>query len=218
MSRQPTHLTLVGGKGPRQRLWDAIRAAAVRPDGQIDPVVQIDSGWLVRTAKTNDSLASEYLRGLLAAGYLMLACDPQRGKPKLYRLTRDNGLEAPRVRRDGSPVTQGLAQEQMWRTLRICKTDTNARELAAYASSAMVPVDEAATKAYLQALHQAGYLTLVAEGKGQGRGGIQARYRLSRDTGPKPPMIQKTHAVFDPNLGEIVWVRPVTEEDAIYGQ
>jgi hypothetical protein len=105
----------------------------------------------------------------------------------------------------------------MWRTLRILRADTNARELAAHASTPQIQVRETAANDYLQNLHRAGYLHRVKPGHGVGRGGIQARYRLIRDTGPRPPMVCRADAVYDPNLGKIVWVKPVTEEDAVYG-
>jgi hypothetical protein len=131
---------------------------------------------------------------------------------------RDNGIDAPRVRRDGSAVTQGLAQEQMWRTLRMHKGDINARELAAHATTEAIPVAETAAKDYLRQLHGASYLACIAEGKGIGNGGIQARFRLISNTGPKPPMVCRTDSLFDPNLNAIVWVKPVNEEDAIYAR
>ena len=73
----------------------------------------------------------------------------------------------------------------MWRTLRMMPGDTNGRELAAHAGTESVPVAEASARAYLQMLHQAGYLTETVPGKGKGQGGVQARYRLkaTRNTG-----------------------------------
>jgi len=164
----------------------------------------------------NSSIAQEYLRGLAKAGFIGLTQEPTRVQPNRYRLLRDNGIEAPRVKKDGSPVTQGLAQEQMWRTLRTIKGDTNASELAAHASTSKVKVAVIAASDYLLHLNKADYLTCTAPGKGVGRGGIQARYRLTRNTGPKPPMVQRIGTMYDPNLNEVVWSDPVTEESAIY--
>ena len=61
------------------------------------------------------------------SGYI--ARDPApvpRGGTIKWHFVRDNGAEAPRVRRDGSPVTQDLGQEQMWRALRMLRGDINA--------------------------------------------------------------------------------------------
>lgn len=219
MSRKPAPLELAGGKGLRQRLWDRIRQIpAPRPFALRDILIggELDS----------ESTAREYITGLFRAGYLDLqqaaitTGPASRRAPALYRLARDAGAEAPRVRKDGTPVTMGLAQEQMWRTLRLLKGDTNARELAAHASTATVPVAETAAGAYLRTLCSAGYLDCTSRGKGLGRAGagIQARYRLKadRNTGPRPPMACRPRAVYDPNEARIVWQADVTDEDAIY--
>ena len=221
MPRKPAHLELVGGKGLRQRMWDRIREIpASRPFSLLD--------ILYGNEIHSECTAREYITGLFHAGYLDLrqaavtTGATSRRTPALYSLVRDAGAEAPRVRKDGTPVTQGLAQEQMWRTLRMMKADTNARELAAHAGTPDIPVRESAAHDYLHNLHRAGYLECVKPGKGVGRGGIQARYRLlptphGQPPGPRPPMVCRADAVYDPNLGKTVWVKPVTEEDAIYG-
>lgn len=214
MARKPAHLELAGGKGLRQRIWDRIR-------GKREPFCFMD--LLFGDELDSESTAREYITGLFHAGYLDLRRAAvttgavSRRLPALYSLARDAGAEAPRVRKDGTPVVMGLAQEQMWRTLRMLKADTNARELAAHAGTPEIPVRESAANDYLGNLHRAGYLELVRPGKGVGRGGVQARYRLISNTGPRPPMVCRADAVYDPNLGKTVWVRPVTEEDAIYG-
>lgn len=179
---------------------------------------------LPRAARVTVSAATirDYRRDLIAAGIVAVVTAATPRTPGTYRLVKDEGIEAPRVRRDGSRVTQGLAQEQMWRTLRMLPGDTNARELAAHACTSATPVAEAAAKDYLLTLAKAGYLLTTQEGKGlgYGRGGVQARYRLkpSRNTGPRPPMICRTRVVYDPNEDKIVWQPSVSEEDAVYGK
>lgn len=207
MPRKPAQVELVGGKGPRQRVWDLIRAKHGAPF----VVAEVTPGDVpLATVRT-------YLQCLLAGNVIGLAADPAPFSVCEWRLVKDAGAEAPRLRKDGSPVTQGLAQEQMWRTLRMLKGDTNARELAAHASTPAVAVRQTAANDYLGNLLRAGYLRLTRAGKGIGQGGIQARYQLVSNTGPRPPMVCRADAVYDPNLGKTVWVRPVTEEDAIYG-
>lgn len=214
MARKPAPLELTHGKGLRQRLWERIRArAAVGADFSLKELVL--GGEATATAR-------DYLIGLEKAGYIAVTQTHHcggRNVEKRWRLARDVGIEAPRVRRDGSAVTQGLAQEQMWRTLVMLGGAVTARELAAHASTDEIPVRETAAADYLGNLLKAGYLALVLPGKGVGRGGIPARYRLTRNTGPRPPMICRTRAIFDPNLGRVVWHdKSVTEEEAIYGR
>lgn len=218
MARKPVS-EFIGGKGPRQLIWDAIRSLADR-----ESITEADI-WnaLVPAAKESIELGNirDYRRGLVLAGILAVVTPAaDSGKRATFCLAKDEGLEAPRVRRDGSRVTQGLAQEQMWRTLRMATGDTNGRELAAYSSTPEVPVSEVAARDYLQMLFYAGYLVCTKEGKGTGKGGVQARFRLlpSRNTGPRPPMICRAKVVYDANEDKVVWAPRVTDEDAIYGQ
>lgn len=213
MPRKPAPLELAGGKGLRQRLWDRIRAA-----GEPFCVADLLHGG------EDEATAREYITGLFHGGYLdlrraaVVRGPADRRGPALYSLARDVGAEAPRVRRDGTPVTQGLAQEQMWRTLRLLKGDINARELAAHASTPAVPVSPVAAGDYLRHLYRALYVVRTGMGKGTGSGGIQARYRILRDTGPRPPMVCRAHCIYDPNLGRVTWTdESIDEEDAIYG-
>lgn len=207
--RKPVTTEYQGGKGPRQRAWEAIRALK----GQEWTCVQIAAA-----SRVIDGTVGSYLNALVKAGVIeIVRHEKARGHAteRFFMLVKDEGLEAPRVKKDGSRVTQGLAQEQMWRALRMLKGDINWRELAALASSSRIPVAPAAASDYLAMLNRAGYLIVTHEGKP----GTQARYRLkpSRNTGPRPPMICRTKIVYDPNEDKVVWQPEITEEDAIYG-
>jgi hypothetical protein len=99
----------------------------------------------------------EYLVGLDAAGYLCAASREQRRHPatalkKGASLAKDNGVEAPRVRRDGSPVTQGRGTQAMWDAITALDTFTHAF-LAEIAQ-----VKPATAAAYCGFLGRAGYL------------------------------------------------------------
>ena len=213
MSRKPVHLEMVGGKGPRQLIWKAIRARAGKPWTLKD--IACDRRVVCEVERVR-----EYVLGLTRAGFVSPEDGPRgHNEPTRHVLVRDVGVEAPRVTRTGKPVTAGLRQEQMWRVLRLLKgADINYRELAANASTAALPVDPTAANNYLQDLHGAKYLQRTAEGKGRGRGGIPARYRLVSDTGPKPPMVTRVNGIYDPNLDKLIWIEPINEETAIYGQ
>lgn len=222
MPRKPV-TEYIGGKGPRQSIWEAVRRLHAA-----NPLEPFD--YLLVRAKIepreqrnliSPSAVRDYLCSLQAAGYLRCVVEAvPRGTLAKLVLAQDAGVEAPRVRRNGEPVTQGLAQEQMWRTLRMLSGDINAAELAAYASTPAVPVELATARSYLAALDRAGYLDTVVPGKGNGKGGTLARLRLkrNRDTGPRPPMICRTRVIYDPNEDRVVYMPRVTDEDAIYGQ
>lgn len=209
MPRKPIS-SYTGGKGPRQKIWEAIRAQGKEAEWE--------KYRIARIADINDQTVATYLQSLAKAGIIEEARREKVNNVAVriwYRLLIDKGVEAPRVRRDGSEVTQGLAQEQMWRTLRMLSCDTNARELAAIASTEKITVAESAAADYLQVLFHAEYLDQIKPGSP----GVQARYRLAktRNTGPLPPMVCRTRVLYDQNLGAVVWAAHVTEEDAIYG-
>lgn len=220
MPRKPAHLEMLGGKGPRQRVWEGIRRLARKSD---NPFTEGDI-WVATEGSEIDvemDLIRDYRRGLVAAGILgTVTAGRHTGAAATYRLLVDEGAEAPRVRRDGSRVTMGLAQEQMWRTLRAIKGDISGRELAAYASTGAVPVSEKAARDYLGNLARAKYVeeTVKGIGGGGGKGGYPSRFRLISNTGPRPPMVQRVDAIYDPNLGEVIWIKPINEETAIYGK
>lgn len=101
---------MIGGKSRRQRIWEAIRQR--RTDFTL-----LD---IVCAAHVETETVRTYLTCLINGGVVVqttVPCHPR--EPKRYRLTRDNGVEAPRLTKSGKPVIQGLATEQMWRTLRM---------------------------------------------------------------------------------------------------
>lgn len=213
MARKPV-TAYAGGKGPRQRIWEAIRARG-------------EAEWtrysIARAAGVADTTVTSYCQALEKAG-IVAKSGEQRinkvGAEVRWTLIRDEGIDAPRLKRDGSRVTNGLAQEQMWRTLRLLAGDLNARELAAHASTAAVPVTVSAAEHYITWLLAAGYLIRTRAGKGLGKAGrgVPARYRLdpARNSGPRPPMICRAKVVYDPNEDAVVWAPIVTDEDAIH--
>lgn len=199
MARKPAHLELSGGKGPRQRIWEAIRRSA---EDFTAPAIE-------RAARIERATVQTYLQALERGAIIEQTGERQAiGERKHYRLARDAGVEAPRLDRQGRPVMQSRGNENMWRTMRIMG-DFSPRELALRASTEDTAIEETTAKAYVKCLAQAGYLTVIDPGHSfiRGKGAKQARYRLiaSKYTGPRPPMIQRTKSVYDPNLGKIVW-------------
>lgn len=195
MARKPADVIAAAPKpSGREVVWRHIRLMA--------------AGFTLRdlnraTDIPRDTIAS-YLQGLTAAGYLERT---PRTDANEWRLIRDVGSEAPRVRPDGTPVTQGLAREQMWRTMK--RLDGFSwRDLALAASTDSVPVADEDAKSYCHDLAVAGYLLEIVKGKGGGKAvSHPSRYRFNRakNTGPRAPMVQRMKTIFDPNLGRVVW-------------
>lgn len=210
MPRKPIHLQVAGKLTPRERVWAAIR--------------ELREGWtqyqVARRAKADDGTVATYLRALVRAGYVErtgslartvtgATISPAAFQESVYRLVRDVGVEAPRLKRDGTPVTQGACREQMWRAMKILHafTPTDLAYAASTEDQAVSPED---ARSYVKFLARAGYLTLLAPAK---PGCSQARYSLARYTGPRAPMVQRVKQVYDPNLGRVVWA-PRPEEVA----
>lgn len=204
-----------GSRGNRQVVWETIRAQ-VAPWTDRDIVLS----RAVVAARIDVDTVREYRRALLAAGIVRVVTKAPKFSASTYELVVDEGLNHPRLRQDGSRVTQGLGNEQMWRALRVLPGDISAPELAITSSTTAVTVVASTARAYLGWLHRAGYVEQTVAGHGVGAGGISARYRLrpEKNTGPRPPMITAVRAVYDSNLEAIVWQEPVDEESCIYGK
>jgi len=200
MARKPI-TALSGGKSPRQRIWEAIRAWAGTGDGTFTASV------LSRTAKLEMSPIQDYLRGLVAGGWAGVAVQGGRGVENVYRLEKDNGIEAPRVRRDGSEVTQGSGNEALWGAISVL--DSFTAQTIADISGATPHT----AKTYCLFLARAGYLKVASQGKGRGKGGVASVYLTvkSRISGPRAPMITRLKAVYDPNLHQVVWMEGADE-------
>lgn len=197
MGRKAVHLTATAARPEgRDVIWAAIRKLRTFSTLELEGATRVKEAT-IRT----------YVMGLERAGYL-LRIDSAPGRvPGAYsaarwELVHDVGVEAPRVTREGKPVTQGSAREQMWRTMRILGTFTY-RDLAIQASTESTSVDEEDAKSYCRYLKHAGYLQLVQRGA-PGRLNVY-RFINARYSGPRPPMVQRVRQVFDPNLNQVVW-------------
>lgn len=200
MSRKPALLEMAGGKSQRQRIWEAIRGLAGFGDGTFT------ASDISRICKIELDPVREYLKGLGAAGYVAIL-NPEASRPggrsvkNVFELARDNGVEAPRVRRDGTPVTQGRGTEAMWAAM-VELDQFNHWLIADFAQ-----VKPSTAASYLLALGKAGMLQVVTPGKGKGKGGIATVWAVGGEHRRKPraPMITRLKAVYDPNVHQIVW-------------
>lgn len=188
-----------GGKGPRQRIWEHIRSL---PDGtkfgvydcQVDSDISYDA-------------AVSYLRVLEKGGFLKRVRRAHNAQYAAWILIADPGIEAPRLDRHGRPVTTGRGIENMWQAVRHFLAEFDARELAAHAGTPSVPVSLDTARTWVATMHAAGYLIEIAPAV---RGRKPARYRLdpTMNTGPFPPLIQRSRVVYDRNLGKQIWQEP----------
>lgn len=173
----------LNGYDSREAMWAEIRTMKSFTIPELKAAVRLHS-----------ETVREYVIGLLNGGYLNV--DHMSNRVSTYFLVRDVGVDAPRVRKNGSAVTQGQGTANMWRTMRILSVFT-AKDLAIAASTETCQIKESTAATYLFYLRAAGYLQLYQ--------GKVYRFVATRYTGPKPPMIQRVKRVFDPNLKRVMW-------------
>lgn len=154
----------------------------------------------------NDHTVRDYLRRLQRGGYLtVIKEEAVKGnlRTHTYELVNDCGMHAPRLTREGLPSVSGMGRVNMWRSMKILR-DFDARDLCASASNDLVSVKLNEASDYIKHLHAAGYLKCIQPANNAGG---MARYRLvpSMQTGPKPPQVQRTKRIFDPNLKRVMW-------------
>lgn len=173
--------------GPgRQEIWEALQQWHERGTFTISDIAE--------KSRANRKSIHDYLACLTAGGYVRH--NPALpGQAASYELLRNTGIHAPRLRRDGQPVLQGQATEQMWRAMVMLKC-FSFRDLIQHAS---VEISEETARSYCKTLLATGYLRVIA--KADPARGIIARYELLRDSGIAAPQIQRVKCVYDPNTG-----------------
>lgn len=203
--RKAVSASMVDGKLPRERIWDVIRSMR-----------RFAISDLAFHAEVPESLAQSYTHALQRAGYL--EPDPYLGIVRdgngqfttgVLLLVRDTGVRAPKVNKRGEPVQQGRAQAAMWQVCRVLTSSFSWRDVWELASSEDVPIAAGAAKSYLLALAKAGYF-MEERAAAPGR---PAKWclRPEMNTGPKPPMIQRTSSIFDANTGRQVWTQTTAD-------
>jgi hypothetical protein len=127
--RGPVHLRPDGAVTNRDRVWAAMRQLKEFTALNLRKASQVDA-YLVR----------DYIKCYLASGHI-------EARGQQYLLVNDAGIEAPKIRRDGSLISQGQGQEIMWRTMRLLK-DFSVADLVAQGKSAGVEIKEDTAGAY----------------------------------------------------------------------
>lgn len=192
MSLQPARLKSANASPTwRDRIWAVMRQ---QKKFTIDDVV-LKSGVARRPVR-------DYLDGLIHAGFV----SRQTGTGQ-YLLVRDVGPEAPVLNHRGQAPAGFCVRDALWRTMKLLKEFT-VIDLAVNASTENCRVTERDARVYLRALVAAGYVAALArEAEGRPPGGRLLRYRFlnSRNTGPRPPLLQQVLQVVDLNEGKVVW-------------
>lgn len=198
--KTPAHLAMTGGKLPRQRMWDALRAIARSGN-------ELSTYSIARRSEQDDEAVRDYLQALDKAGIVRRLA--ARNRDAIWELIIDEGAEAPRVNKRGERLPPD-GVECIWRALRIVG-ELSAAEAAEQAHTGGATISEEGARLYLQGLALAGYV--VREGGIPGKPSV---FRLlpGRNTGPLHPIYQRnTFAqVYDPNLDRVVWVKGQSAE------
>lgn len=180
----------------KQAIWEAIRR-----------LQSFTARQLQDQTRLNSSTVRDYIKGLEAAGYLAPYVRLYKEDAQ-WRLVKDIGVEAPRVRKDGTVITKGEGQRNMWEAMRILRTFT-ATELAIAATTATCRVSAVSAVRYARHLTRAGYLRRSADG-------AVYRFLPTAYTGPMAPVIQQHSrvwsSVWDPNTNELRYGGSVSRE------
>lgn len=179
-------LALAGTLTTREKLWAAMRELKTFTVPELARAAKVDR---------HAYYMSDYLAGLVKADILSKE-QPARFAPAVYTLLRDLGVDAPRVRKDGSIVPE-TAQERMWKAMKVLRV-FSVRDLIIHAALPDAPIAASAAKGYCQWLARGKYLVPLAA-----PGDVQ-RYRFVRDTGAKAPQILRVKQLYDCNLGKVM--------------
>lgn len=192
-ARKSPTLRPAGAQTQRERIWTQIRKVKKFTASAI----QDRTGIAPTTIQT-------YLEGLAAAGYI---AGSQGGKRaafgrfgrRQWRLVKDCGIDAPAVTRQGKETAGGRSTLHMWRAMKALP-EFDYRMVAYHASTEKVVVTWDMARRYVAWLARVGYLRTLAPRHGS----RLAIYTLARNTGLKPPQIQRVKRVWDQNIGTVI--------------
>ncbi|PTU04780.1 hypothetical protein DBR45_00080, partial [Pseudomonas sp. HMWF031] len=170
---KPTQLRLVGGKEPRQYMWEAVR----------DNRNGFTARQIAQQSRQAGMSVENYIRALSRASLIELVDEGKKFVDHQWRLVRDEGAEYPRVASNGKRSRRGLGLENLWRTVRIMGEIT-AADAAEMASSGGVVVTQTYAANYFAVLVRAGYL-VASEHNHQ----LAQTYKLApgKRAGPRHP-------------------------------
>ena len=174
----------------REKMWAAMRQEKV-----------FTQALIARLAGCGKSKVQDYMQALVAAGIVRAQGTKRQVFVKTwYELVRDTGVDAPRVRKDGTLLPPS-GRTRMWNAMRALKMFTDA-ELAQAAGLPDAPIAVSEAAYYCRWLKQGGYL-----GGGFRESSWDSAcwvFVPAKFTGAKAPQVLRIKALFDPNLGEVV--------------
>ena len=167
----------------RDRIWAEVRRRAAA--GETINRCEVARATGQRLDTTRSFLVALERGGVLA------------GPASAYTLVRDIGEDAPIIRTDGTISTVPNGQERMWLAMRGFTKPWAVAEIAMCAGATL-----AAAKSYIHNLCRAGYLEMIGATPRNNR--PEYLLRKTRNTGPKPPAIQRGRQVYDRNEGRLI--------------
>lgn len=191
----------------REAVWDAIRRLKMFTVAELAGEVAYDKNTILL-----------YLKSLVKAGYLIRTHTKSHPEDRGIAQTQyqylqiKDAIAPPRVRADGTEVTQGRGRRQMWQTMRQ-RTLFTLADLVAMSSTEEHPVAESEAEFYLRHLVKAGYVKPFCGAASESGLCVTKRkhtmhhttFRLVVNSGPQAPMIQRVKQVYDPNTKQVVW-------------
>lgn len=190
--RKPIQMELVGGKPIRQRVWEQIRTH--RECFQLDVIAKL--------AEAEKDTVNRYILCLERGGYIVKLTDAPFEQAD-YQLIRDTGIESPKLNSRGEPITMGLAQESIWRCLRMLGA-LDSKQILSHVKAADIEISLENVRRYLRALKKAGYLQVVHAAMPQRRKPEVVALIPHMNSGPRPPQIQRVGVVYDPNWNKVM--------------
>ena len=130
----------------REKMWAAMRQEKAFTQAKIASL-----------AACSKSKVQDYLKGLMAAGFVAKRTDNAKLFTRAtYDLVKDTGVDAPRVRPDGT-LLPASGRNRMWNVMRVLKVFT-VEELVNAASLPEAPIAENEAAYYCLWLERGGYL------------------------------------------------------------
>lgn len=155
---------------------------------------------LIRAIGVVRSTAQKWIYQWERAGHIRVVRSER--KKRFYRVAENQAPTPPKYRTDMSAISGQTIHGNIWRSMRMMR-QFSPTDLAIHSSTDVVDVSDQAAKEYCRMLTRAGYLRVIDKAL---PGRREARYRLVKNTGPRPPRERRVRAVFDDNLDEFTHV------------